>query len=116
MPAIPCTGYFLNSKRVAAAVAATGAKKAQESDDDEEAVGRLIGGCEAHFCNGEFNMRLLFAMAYGIKDKDGRVIADWEGEPYASVKKTNKKTFKPTKEQLWTKVEHHANALGLPVP
>jgi hypothetical protein len=92
-------------------------QKAQESGDNEEAqVGRLIGACKAHFHDGEFNMRLLFAMAYGIEDKDGRVIADWEGEPYMLVKKTNKKTFKPTKEQLWTKVECHADALGLPVP
>jgi hypothetical protein len=61
-------------------------------------------------------MGLLFVMGYGIKDTNGRVIADWVREPYTNVKKVSKKTFKPPKEQLWEEIEARCDALELPVP
>ena len=74
-------------------------QKAQDSDnDDNEAqVGRLIGASEAYFCESQYDMRMLFAIAYGIKDKYGRVIADWKGQPYFSVKKKKLKNIQANK-------------------
>jgi hypothetical protein len=87
-----------------------------EDDEDEANEGCLIGACEARFRASQCNMRLLFVMAYRLMVPNGRIIADWEGHPYSSVKKTNKKTFKPTKNQLWAEIEHQADELDVPIP
>jgi hypothetical protein len=61
-------------------------------------------------------MRILFVMAYRIKATDGWVIADWDGKPYNSICKMNKKTFKPTKDQLWDEIESWTHELGVTLP
>jgi hypothetical protein len=83
---------------------ATGrAEKNEDQDDNDDAQvmdGRLIGSCEARFHASQNDMRF-FSVRLGLKAEDNRMIANWDDIPYINCKKLNKRSFKPTKEQLW---------------
>jgi hypothetical protein len=91
----------------------------QDDDDpnnEPPPTGRVIGVCEAKFREKQNDMGLLFSMAYGLKASNGRVVADWDAEPYNSFKKVSKKTFKPSKDQLWDEIKARAKALDIALP
>ena len=87
-----------------------------DPDNEPPPTGRVIGVCEAKFREKQNDMGLLFSMAYGLKASNGRVVVDWDAEPYNSFKKVSKKTFKPSKDQLWDEIEARAKALDIALP
>ena len=88
----------------------------EDAEDDEASTGRLIGACKAKFQSSENDMCLLMTIAYGLKNNQGRMIADWEGEPYLSDHKINRWTFKLNLAQLWDEIKACVDALGVPKP
>ena len=75
--------------------------KNQDDDDDAHIInGSLIGSYEARFHASQIDMSF-FSVRLGLKEEDNRMIANWDDIPYINCKKLNKRSFKPTKEQLW---------------
>jgi hypothetical protein len=59
--------------------------------------GRYIGFCEAKFRASQYDMGLLFVMAYGLKNDRGRMIADLDSEPYIQVSNKSTKNIQANK-------------------